>query len=518
MRALIWTAVSSQAQADEDKMSLPQQESEARAVCAANGWEVIAVLCVPGHSRSYFTIAECAHDMRQRGITAFDDLLHYIETQAFDVFVCRDADRIGRKSSLVHEVIGRIIDMGASIHTLQGGSTFKSNGALMYGAFAGYKAQAEIDSRVELAEKGRIKRVERGLPVGRKPPLTHILIRDHMGRGVELIVDESRRRLWDDMACIVLSGVGWNAIENTLFHDYGHIDPKTGLGYPPGFVYKTLYRPTTWGHMAYGHHRTGQSRTYGTWVYDQRVTPPDGIIMHYNLIPPLYAPEMMQRLQDEMRRREGLIQGRRRPGTTSMFAGLVVCGECGHPMRYHKNGAWYTYRCEMRYGRKRIRRAVDCTQTRQTRLHVLIDFMKELFAVLREGADLTTIAGVDAHSTALKQLAAVETELEQVRDRIRRAVHLQINAPELEDVYAAEISTLRTQQDALEKRAADLRKLIDVPTFTQMETQRRQTILDMPDSVFWERPSQHIHQDLAVILKGWKIEVIEGQIVGLRRG
>ncbi|MBK8035345.1 MAG: hypothetical protein IPK17_38735 [Chloroflexi bacterium] len=48
-RALIWAAVSTKAQADEDdKFSLPIQEDDARTLAERSGWRVVDVLRVPG--------------------------------------------------------------------------------------------------------------------------------------------------------------------------------------------------------------------------------------------------------------------------------------------------------------------------------------------------------------------------------------------------------------------------------------------------------------------------------------
>ncbi len=52
LRGVIWCAVSTKPQADEDeKDSLPQQEREGRTFCERENLEVVDVLVVPGHSR-----------------------------------------------------------------------------------------------------------------------------------------------------------------------------------------------------------------------------------------------------------------------------------------------------------------------------------------------------------------------------------------------------------------------------------------------------------------------------------
>ena len=96
LRAIIWCAVSTKGQAVEEKDSLPTQEADARAKCDAEGWEVVDVLKVPGHSRNYIDIHECARDMRKNGIDAFDKLIRHWEDRDFDVLVARDGDRFAR--------------------------------------------------------------------------------------------------------------------------------------------------------------------------------------------------------------------------------------------------------------------------------------------------------------------------------------------------------------------------------------------------------------------------------------
>lgn len=51
LRCIIWCAVSSQAQNEPEKISLPQQETESRALAEGNGWEIIDVLRAPRQSR-----------------------------------------------------------------------------------------------------------------------------------------------------------------------------------------------------------------------------------------------------------------------------------------------------------------------------------------------------------------------------------------------------------------------------------------------------------------------------------
>jgi hypothetical protein len=51
-RAAIFAAVSTASQAADDRDSLPEQIRRAREVCQREGWREVALLQVPGQSRS----------------------------------------------------------------------------------------------------------------------------------------------------------------------------------------------------------------------------------------------------------------------------------------------------------------------------------------------------------------------------------------------------------------------------------------------------------------------------------
>src|SRR5947207_14393473 len=100
LRAVIWCAVSTKEQTASEKDGLPSQEARGRELSDHNGWALVAVLRVPGHSRRYIDIHECARDMAVQGIDAFNQLLDLWAHTAFDVLIVRDGDRFARTQSL----------------------------------------------------------------------------------------------------------------------------------------------------------------------------------------------------------------------------------------------------------------------------------------------------------------------------------------------------------------------------------------------------------------------------------
>ena len=121
-RLLIWAAVSTKVQAEDEKQSISTQLADARTFAAANGLAVIGELVVPGHTRSVRTLSELQARSRAVGITAFDDLERLIRARAFDVFWCRGADRFARRQSLLHQIADMLIeDAGAAIYSQSDG-------------------------------------------------------------------------------------------------------------------------------------------------------------------------------------------------------------------------------------------------------------------------------------------------------------------------------------------------------------------------------------------------------------
>ena len=70
-KAVIWCAVSTQAQTAEDKISLPEQEQAARDWCQENTLSVSAILKVPGYSRRESDIITALEDFAEQGIYAY---------------------------------------------------------------------------------------------------------------------------------------------------------------------------------------------------------------------------------------------------------------------------------------------------------------------------------------------------------------------------------------------------------------------------------------------------------------
>ena len=246
LRAVIWCAVSTKAQTEEDKDSLPSQERDARNLCERNGWTIVDVLRVPGHSRRYVDIYKCAADMRSQGIDAFDRLLELWDTQGFDVLIVRDGDRFARTQSLHAYVVETTInEMRGRIYSIADGWIDEKN-YRMFTAMSGYRAAGAVDALVQARDRAMDNAAQRGLPTSAVPVMSHQIIYGKGHKRERLEVNESKRRLWDDLATLILEGVAWDNIEDELYKRYGHINPDTGRRYGSRTMYKVVYNPYFW--------------------------------------------------------------------------------------------------------------------------------------------------------------------------------------------------------------------------------------------------------------------------------
>jgi len=95
MRAVIVVAVSTGAQATEEKYSIPQQLEACQATCQQRGWTVAHEITLLGHSRNCDWLHEIVRDSEGYG-----QWVQLVESEAEDLVVCRDYDRLWRTDAL----------------------------------------------------------------------------------------------------------------------------------------------------------------------------------------------------------------------------------------------------------------------------------------------------------------------------------------------------------------------------------------------------------------------------------
>lgn len=538
LRALIWAAVSTKAQAAEDKDSIPRQIADAQAMCAANGWQIVDTLIVDGHSRYYKDFAKAAADMRAAGIDALDKLAMYCEMKAFDVFVVRDGSRFARRQSLHARVTEMIIDAGARIYAAMYGGFVDSKNFSMFIAMDGYRVTGENAVRKELSVMGRRKNVSRGIPIGRGAyPFRKV--RDvNTGKTIRLEIDPSKMPMMFVLGQAVLDGVPY-AKMGDLLASQGIFQPS-GKPYTTSHCWQRLVDPWIWGHAIFGLDKIqlmSANKTLrivklvGPWCLDLVYPIPPEALPHveifYNTHTPIFCDEQGnlslfgQRVKAEIIRR--MVTGKnvnRQGRRQEKFSMLLVCAVCGYPMPLAiktDKKRYRGYRCTsslIRKGKTPCDRAMQIAETK------VIRWVDALLRQIITSDDLTTLRPQREEETDLKRIYA---QIDDAERQIAILVVQQSNVSSLaaQRAYGEQIEALGKQIDMLHKQRARQEQQRAAFGYQSQELAfqfLRETTID----AFWQLESGKINQWLHLLFGKTRI-VVEptkwgGRIIGLRVG
>lgn len=509
LRAIIWCAVSTEVQADDEKMSLPEQEREARELCAREGWRIVDVMVVPGHSRDYIDIHELAADARRAGIDAFDRLLEHFKKRDFDVLVCRDSERFARTQSLHSYIVESVIHIGARIYAYADRMSWVDESNFrMFIMVAGYKAASDIERLVMGRRRAMDAAVERGLPTTSSVILSHRIVRDDRGRAVAIVVNEEKRPAFEAAARLLLEGVGWREIETELFERYGYVD-DAGKPYKRLAMYTWFHNPMFWGHSA-RHWRMDSMRTE-TWVFDESEVPPPGVKLYRNRLPPMLTGSLAEQVKSEMRRRNLMIRGNARPRRTQAFSGLCICQSCGYYMVYHGNKGYPGYKCVSRWWKDDLR--PDCDNTlyiQEYAVRAWID--KRLRRMLQRNRARAFLPDRRAEDRR-RALDNARKELEKVEAQAERLINKQSSAPlELTDMYDEQLVILADRRRILKHSISSLERE-RAKSETRDAEQAFETIRALGLEAFWQLPGTRINQLLFALFGDTCLYVQDGEIV-----
>lgn len=301
MRAVIWAAVSSEPQAE--RVSLEQQEAEARAWCEAQGHEVRGVLSVPGHTRGYVEYSQAAAD-----IPAYRELRRLLEERAFDVLVARSPDRLGRTAGLVHQVAEYCRLAGARIHFLNLPLTGNASVDNYILGIGGASAQNEIQELRRRTREGMNGRAHRGLPVASSLtfPYTRTLTNPLTGRPTgKAVLDPSGKAALREVLAMLERGESMANCARYL----------TALGYrtargKPWYINSLRYLLRNTFLVGVVTRRSGGEVIEAAGQHE-----------------PVFTKEEWARLQ-ALVARPG--RGRRFGSAHGIWSGILVCGWCGY--------------------------------------------------------------------------------------------------------------------------------------------------------------------------------------------
>ena len=515
---MIWCAVSSRAQNEPDKISLPQQEADARALCVRNEWQIVDILRVPGHSRRYIDIHDLAADAAKEGIDAFYRLLAHWDARDFDILIVRDGERFARTQALHAYVVERTITIDARIYSLVDGWVDERN-YRMWIAMAGYKAAGDIDRLVKARNDAITARAQRGLPVSSRIPISHKLVRDPVnGRALRLEVDESKRRLWDDLALLILEGVAWVQIDWELYNRFGHV-MDNGKPYYAHYMYRLIMKPLFWGHMARNHNSptSKNGSKFGAWIYDESEPLPEGVIMFRNTHPAVWEGELADLIRAEVKRRSDTVRGSTNPGNTHRFSGLGVCAECGSFMATFVNEGYRGLVCPA--GRVKFSpKLPPCNNNKIINERKIIARMNDYLQQMLEQNTTEVFGEEDNQQNNLRdRLEKLAEEIASLEEQARILIRRQASAgEELQALYDEELNQINTRLRNMRATRTGLQA--QTIADQQSETMQQVTLEELASmtlDAFWKQDSRYINQILHRLMGKKRLLGLKGEIIGV---
>lgn len=508
LRVILWVAVSSRRQATEDKMSLVTQEADQRAIAERNGWQIVDILRVPGHTRKAKDINKLAAAMLKKGIDAYAKLIQYFESMSFDVLVVRDGSRFARTQALHSFVTETTIeDVGARIYSLADGWVDGSN-MRMWIAMSGFASASEIDNLKKRHKFGMIGLLESGKPVSSLDTLTHRKVRDKNGKAYTYAIREDTALAWQVIIDAFLDGQSYNAIARTLHENA--IPPVYGDAWYPKMIGNALLNPITWGHIARYYHRR-----YGIWSFDVAAELPHGVLIKRDTHPPRWTGELAIQIQNELRRRNESARGRAWPQSVDAFSGLIYCGCCGKRMTHRNFNNWEAYTCPTRYNTRTRTYAPPCScEKKSITVDVLQPFISGyLEYLLTERPNIHVNKIVPADSVAL-----YETELAEVGAKLG-GLYVQRSTVPVDSVeyLVAEIIPLEARVTVLKTAIA---RLQHETALTRQQAAAKKTALAALRKTtvdgLWKLAPHRINQILHAVFAGTRVYIVNGEIDEVR--
>jgi DNA invertase Pin-like site-specific DNA recombinase/chorismate mutase len=518
-RALIFIAVSSQAQAADDKISLEDQEQLCREWCKTNGYEVIEVLSVGGYSRRESDVISALEDFAEQGITAYHDLREHWKQKDFECLVAYSHNRLGRSSTLHSYVVENTVLSGATIYLINGGQIDKPSLRFQI-AMGGSKSAGEVDELVHRRRAGIPKRIARGLPSGRGI-LSHKRIYEK-GKVVDYIVDPDQRRLLDDLATVFLEGYAYDKLEMQLYTRFGHINPRTGKRYAASSFLKLLYNPYFWGHAALGYTHGNQIPVgdQAAWVYDESIEPPPEVTVYRNSHEPAYTGDVAVKVKAEIRRREG-IRGKATPRTRHAFSGLLYCNECSRKLTF-RPGIYgmikYDYwSCRTSILRKSYYTLPSCSQSQMTREEKIREYVHKFLEQVFEDGDLRSFeVSTESHDDYLTALQAEIDELNAQLDQLVAERLAQKHAV-VREAYSRKMNQIGERLTILDKQLKEQQR--ERQASQALRQQQEQAVSDLRsrgvEAVMSGSPAE-LNQFLFFLLGNFRFFVQDCQIVKLK--
>lgn len=327
------TAVSTERQAGDDKISLEDQAiSIQREVDRWDG-NIIEKLVIPGHTRSYTSLQEAEQD-----IPAYKRLHELIVSRSFDVLIFFNYSRLARDIGVGGNIVSLCQKYKIVLYVSSSPPsdlTFRKDAMQLFMASFGLAgSHNEKDEIMRRHERGMINRTLRGEFAGRIPYgwKAHYDAQGHM----IVEVDADAKNTLSIILDLYLAGQSLRQIAAELKR-LGKVGPKLGKPWHPATLRNTIIE-SIWRYAGFVEmnrlSKTGREYVKAACKW-----------------PALISTELAEQVEREKKHRH---KGGRYVRSTHRFSGLVYCEGCGKRMgavwirNERKNGKIYmyeSYRC-----------------------------------------------------------------------------------------------------------------------------------------------------------------------------
>jgi hypothetical protein len=336
------------------------------------------------------------------------------------------------------------------------------------------------------------------------------------GKQLYIEVNEEMRPLFDDLAKLLLEGVAYNLLSKELYRRFGYTTPLGKL-YRSNQFFDLLYTPAFWGHMAKGYTRESKNGNLrGSWVFDEAVPAPPGVVVARNVVPPVYTGELAEAVRAEMRRRTEM-NGRRKPSDTYRFAGLFLCGVCGSPL---------SVKSKPGYGRRGLicsrafTRVLDesCSERPLVRHRYLQEQMNTLLEQLIRGTTPGIFEREQQTDQTAQQIKTLTAQVNLLENKLGNLIDEQSNATNnaAREMYRKQIERTGAQLDQANEDLIGLQRKLDEEQYINREEVRTvEELRSLTLECFWKLPDREINQWLRRLMGKRKFVVVSQQIVAV---
>ncbi|MBN1923043.1 MAG: recombinase family protein [Anaerolineae bacterium] len=549
-RCVIFAAVSTPAQATDDRASIPSQVANARALIERRGWkEVHDPLIVPGQSRSIDWLHEAIAE-----IPAIEELINLSKTGEIDLVVIRDYDRLSRTRTLLTQIstyLGRcdvqIYATDKPVDPVPPGDRRRRGyaSAATIEAFAALEAEQEVSRIVQRRYYGMNAVMRRGLWHAASVPYGYT--RDKVAEGHPVLLDVPE--IVPEQAAII------GQIEN-LFLDEGmglrliaERLNSAGVPWPGGAKHWTIHsirgiliNPFYCGMVIWGltrsqrvyseeentfKRRHSPVPSYGRLVeqYGRELTldqvlrhrdelEADDVVIAQGAHEPLRTIEQQRRIDGELETRNtmGGRAASTRGSKVHVLTGLLRCGHCGSAMIWHAPGnkkAGSYYRCAAKASGK------PCESSKYVQERAVLDTIATvLFQIATEPGNLS--AYVQEHEAAntdalMTQQATIIQAIENLSAREKRwADAYESNVIDLQE-YGKRLADLRTQADRMGQELREIGNRLKVTQDIDGLRGRLRALTDtFSPEMIQAIPASTLKTRLRGIIE--RIEITDGQV------